>query len=75
MKQCYGKYVASFIELSRAFDDVVSIPIRSQEQRIAIKARILKLKARKEVVECFRDSPGYLMIAYRRKRLPDYFES
>jgi len=64
----------SFLELFKLWDGVASIPIGTQEQRRKAKNRILKLKGNKDFVRCFRDAPGFLMIAHRRKNLDDYFK-
>jgi hypothetical protein len=66
--------MTSFIDLLRLWDGVSSHPIKNQKQRMRIKIRISQLKEEKEIVRCFRDAPGFLMIANRRKRLDDYFK-
>jgi hypothetical protein len=63
----------SFIVLKPLWDGISSKPIKTKMQRAKIKARISQLKAKGEVVKCFRDSPGFLMMAHRRKRLDDFF--
>jgi len=64
----------SFRELLILGYRVASIPIGTKDQRLKIRKRILKLKANKDVVRCFRDAPGFLMVAHRRKNLDDYFK-
>jgi len=61
-----------FLKLCRLWDGVASIPIGSPGQRMRAKERILKLKGNKQVIQCFRDAPGFLIIAHRRKRLDDF---
>ena len=63
----------SFVDLAKDWDWVASIPIRTREQRLKIPKEIKTYRERGEVFQCFRDSLGYLIIAHRKKRLPDYF--
>jgi hypothetical protein len=72
LKNC-GIPRISFLELCKLWDGVGSVPIKTQEQRIAIRGLILRWKARGLVVRCFRDYPGFLMVAQRRPRLNDFF--
>jgi len=65
----------SFYELRFLWDGACSIPIGTVEQRGRAKGRILQLMKKNDVVRCFKDGPGFLMIAHRRPRLDDYFKS
>ena len=62
----------NFLKLCRLWDGVASIPIEKPEQRRRAKERILLLKGNKQVVRCFRDTGGYLLICHRVKRLDDF---
>jgi hypothetical protein len=66
--------LTSFYELRFLWDGAGSFPIRTIDEKQRAKRYILKMLEKREVVRCFRDAPGYLMIASRRKRLDDYFE-
>ncbi len=62
----------NFIDLMIGWDAVSSQPIKTREQRLKIPKEIKIYRDRGEVVQCFRDAPGYLFVAHRMKRLPDY---
>jgi len=64
--------IYSFIELIIDWDFVSSQPIKTREQRLKIPERIMRIRGKGEIVQCFRDASGYLVVAHRKKRLPDY---
>lgn len=67
---------ASFMEIRKTFDGVVSIPIRTKSQQRDFKEYLLKLLDSKYIIKCFRDTKGYITVAIRKNpRLEDLFNS
>jgi hypothetical protein len=63
----------SFIFICRLYERVSSIPIKTKKDRLGIAKRIARLKEDGFRVRCFRDSPGFLIVAARKPRLDDFF--
>lgn len=54
-----------YLAICRRFDSVSSIPIKTKKQRVKVRSYILKHLENRKRVRCFKDSPGFLLIATR----------
>jgi hypothetical protein len=63
----------NFLQICRLYEHTASISIKTKKQRERVKEYILKARANNERVRCFRDIPGFIILASRKPRLDDFF--
>ena len=62
-----------FFLICRLYDRVCSMPIKTQKQRKRVKEYINAARSSDHLVRCWRDNPGFLIVAMRKPRLDDFF--